>query len=491
MIRILLFILLLLSSFSLLHAQNYTPRNMGPAINSPDNTDAYPAISPDGRFFFHSRDGSATKGNYDIFYSELLPDGTWSESVPVDELNNAEKNTVYYIYPDGNTILIEGIYGKEPSINGVSRSTRTATGWSIPEPLEFEGSPEWGNHSVSLSLDGTKMLMSLGQDLHVSFLKENGTWSNPQKIPDNINTSNMEYTPFLANDDKTMYYSSQRPDSYGLNDIYKTTRLDDTWLKWSEPENLGSRINSTSWESFFSIGAKGDYAYVYKLDIGNGDIMQIELEKKNKPQSVVLVKGKVYNAKTNEPIAAAIHYEILPEGSDAGTVNTSPKEGAYNIILPYGKQYGYHARAEGFLGVNENMDLSEINDYKEITQDLYLIPIEVGQSMKLNNVFFVQGKPEMLKSSYPELDRLAKILQDNPTIVIELSGHTDNQGSADLNMQLSVSRVKAVKDYLVSKGVKEDRILGKGYGGTKPVASNDSEQTRKLNRRVEFTILKK
>lgn len=201
-----------------------------------------------------------------------------------------------------------------------------------------------------------------------------------------------------------------------------------------------------------------------------------------------MIKGKVLNIKTKQPVAAEIFYETLPEGKEAGVARSNPSTGDYKILLPCGKQYGYRAEAKGYITVNENFDLSTVTKYTEIEKDLYLVPIEVGQKITMNNVFFKQSKSELLPSSFPELNRLVQIMNDNPTMEIELKGHTDNQGDPQKNLILSNERVMVVRAYLIQRGISAKRITGQGFGGTQPLASNDTEESRKLNRRVEFEI---
>jgi outer membrane protein OmpA-like peptidoglycan-associated protein len=159
--------------------------------------------------------------------------------------------------------------------------------------------------------------------------------------------------------------------------------------------------------------------------------------------------------------------------------------------LSKGKNYGIRAQAKGFLSVNENLELMSISQYTEVEKDLFLVPIEVGETIALNNVFFEQGKPVLKSQSYPELDRLVQIMEENPSIRIELAGHTDNVGNKEALMKLSEDRVMAVKAYLEKKGIKKDRITGKGYGPVQPIAPNNTDEGRQRNRRVEFRITKK
>jgi outer membrane protein OmpA-like peptidoglycan-associated protein len=174
-----------------------------------------------------------------------------------------------------------------------------------------------------------------------------------------------------------------------------------------------------------------------------------------------------------------------------GEARSDPRTGDYKIALPAGTNYGYHAEAPGYLSVNENLELVHLQEYAELRKDLLLVPIEIGESIQLKNVFFVQSTPALLPESYPELDRLVQIMKDNNTLEIELNGHTDGRGDPKANLALSEERVAAVKAYLVAKGVSEKRIVGKGFGGARPMVSNDTEENRQLNRRVEFKITKK
>src|SRR5690606_1799811 len=159
------------------------------------------------------------------------------------------------------------------------------------------------------------------------------------------------------------------------------------------------------------------------------------------------------NEKTKEPISAEIIFETLPAGKDEGLATSDPEDGSYKIILTQGNNYGFMAKAKGFMAVNENLDLSTIDSYTEIERDLFLVPIEVGAIVKLNNIFFQQSKAVLLEDSYPEIERLSDFLKENPSVDIELGGHTDNQGLAKLNLQLSQDRVDMVKSFLVERGV--------------------------------------
>ncbi|HXH17555.1 MAG TPA: OmpA family protein, partial [Chitinophagales bacterium] len=211
-----------------------------------------------------------------------------------------------------------------------------------------------------------------------------------------------------------------------------------------------------------------------------------------RPNPVMLVYGTVFNKKTLKPIGNAdVEYETLPGGEEAGIARSEPDNGSYKIVLPYGKLYGILAKADGYISVSDNLDLTQVAEYQEIQKDLYLAPIEVGEIVRLNNIFFDYDKATLRPESFPELDRVVAFLRENQKVEIELSGHTDHRGSDNYNLVLSQNRAKAVVDYIIRHGIDASRLIAKGYGETKPVASNDTEEGMQLNRRVEFEILKK
>jgi outer membrane protein OmpA-like peptidoglycan-associated protein len=229
----------------------------------------------------------------------------------------------------------------------------------------------------------------------------------------------------------------------------------------------------------------------YKNTLGKADIVQIKLNAKAKPEPVVLINGEVLSADTKEHLEVQVIYEELPSGNEAGKTSFWSKSGDFKIILPYGKNYGISARAAGYIPVSVNIDLTKPGQYREIKQNLTMVPIKTGQIVRLNNIFFDEYSDVLKEESKPELNRLVSLMKENNNMIIELSGHTDAVGSDEENQILSDKRAAAVKKYLVAKGIKENRLFNIGYGETQPVADNNNDIDRQLNRRVEFKILKK
>lgn len=485
--------------------------SLGSGINSP-YIEAKPIISADGKTLYFTRQNhpdniKGKKDDGDIYVSNW-ENNAWSPAKNIGApLNDGLANGITGVSPDGNTLLLINQYNKKGTVdNGASISRKTKNGWSYPEKLEIRDHVNKSNYAdYFLANNGKVLLMAIqtnqsygDQDLYVSFIQGDRTWSPPLNLGSTINTTRAEFSPFLAADNKTLYFASEGHPGLGGSDIFYTKRLDETWQNWSAPKNLGSAINTTKWDAYYAIDAAGDYAYFVSnsgstADIRNEskDIYRIALSTEFKPEPVVLISGKVYNEKTKEPISADIFFETLPSGTNEGEATSDPGDGSYKIILTQGNNYGFMAKAKGFMAINENLDLSNIAEYTEIERDLYLVPIEVGAVVKLNNIFFQQSKAVLLEDSYPEIQRLADFLKENPTVEIELGGHTDNQGLAKLNLQLSKDRVDMVKSFLVERGITSRRIETQAFGGTKPVASNHSPETRALNRRVEIKILKK
>ncbi len=486
--------------------KNFQLENLGPNINTKFD-EIGPIISSDGKRIYFTRQSEISdngpKGDQDIWFSDMDSTGKFTPAVNIGPpINNKGNNFAISVSQDGNSLIVGNVYYADGSSSrGLSLSHYNGYRWTFPTEIridDFENKNQYVNYCIGSN--GKDMIIAMENDasfgdldLYVSHLRKNGRWSKPENLGYVVNTAAREGTPLLASDGQSLYYFTSGHPGYGQGDLFVTRRLDDTWKNWSKPQNLGPIINSSGFDGYYTIPASGEYAYFVSIrnSYGEGDIFRIRLNDAIKPKEVVLISGKTLNAKTNHPIEAKIIYETLPDGVESGIANSNPKTGEYSIVLPVGSKYGFLAIADGFVSVNENLDLREINSYKEINKDLFLVPIEQGQIVRLNNIFFEFGKYELLEDSFSELNRVIEFLNNNPGIKIEIQGHTDIVGSKQNNMRLSLNRAKAVAGYLVSKGIQEDRIKTKGLGKSKPLASNATAEGRKKNRRVEFVIISK
>lgn len=482
-------------------------------INSPYD-EINPVISPDGKrlYFgrkFHPENLGGKADPEDIWYSEWDDKrGEWAQAKNAgNALNNKNSNFLCSVTPDGNSmLLIVGNVGntkgkKAPLDNGVSIVTKTSDGFSKPLPLNIDGyQNESSKASFYLSNNRKVLLLAIetpegfgGLDLFVSLRKEDGSYSSPVNIGKNINTPSDEVAPFLAADDKTLFFSSNGRSGFGMEDIYITKRLDDSWLKWSNPENLGPNINSPQSDIFFNLPPNGDYAYYSssgKEAKGQLDIFRLRIPEIFKPTPVLVISGKVLDKTTGKPVPAKILYENLSKNKELGSIEADPRTGEYKIMVPVGSNYGYLAASEGYISVHQSIDASRIEEGQVIKQDLYLIPVAKDKQIALNNIFFDPNKSVIKQESVPELKRLAKLLKEKPNMMIEIGGHTDTKASDDYSMKLSQNRAKAVVDFLVKNGINANRLKIKAQGKSQPIMANtDRSDGSALNRRVDIRII--
>jgi outer membrane protein OmpA-like peptidoglycan-associated protein len=493
-----------------------------------------PVVSPDGRTLFitianHPSNIGGKKDQGDIWISTMGENNQWNAPVHGGKLlNDASFNAVAGISADGTQMFLLGHYsnGGPVRTQGIAVSNLAGDTWSRPEniPIPYfqnKASALTGhvNANRSVFVFSAETYGSRGvEDIYVSLRGSDGKWSEPKNLGGVINTPFQELSPSISADGKTLYFSSNGRKGYGSFDVYSSVRLDDTWTNWSVPVNMGAAYNTEGRELYYrSNELLGFMVYTTtKNSDGYGDVrisIMDEPYQPNKTDSVIYVEmppvvrdtvsrvveidrapaagrnvrvhGRITNAKTGENIAAALYF-AAPAKNETAQATT---DNGYVITIPSTDDYAVRIEAKGYVSTMEKLDIHtyELND---LEMNFRLQPIEVGTTVNLKDVLFEQGKTTMLPTSYPELDLVVSFLKANPTVKIELAGHTDNRGIPAQNVKLSQARVEKVKDYLVSKGVEGKRITGKGYGGAKPIANNEDEETRKLNRRVEFVIRK-
>ena len=490
--------------------------------------EANPILSDDGNTLYlirahHSGNVGGRSDIGDIWYSSY--DGSsWSSPKNIGYLLNNRYHNGVVGFDEKGRIYLYNIYeegGVAPKSRGVSFASplEAPTRWMIPSTVSIRYFYNVSDlKGISLSYDRKIMLLSLesfksrgAEDIYVSFwVEELNQWSEPKNLGDQINTPFQELSPYLAPDNKTIFFASNGHGGYGSRDIFTAKRLDDSWTNWSEPKNMGAEINTSGAEMFFqyyhdkelaiytsTMNSDGygdlhfkDYS-VKKMEEILGYEMELPVDTVQMvnadsllDDSFVRVNGEITDANSGLQVRANVRIED-PVGFNKDQQDVL----AYSIGLPYSGTFQVIVQAEGYLTKNMEVTVGTSTP-KSITRNIALDPIVVGTTVNLKSVLFKRGTTDLMESSYQELDLVAEMMATNPSMEIELSGHTDNQGNAKLNRKLSQDRVNAVVKYLQEKGVDKKRMSGKGYGGAKPIASNRTESTRRLNRRVEFTIVK-
>ncbi len=488
-----------------------------------------PVLRPDGQTLYfirahHSQNVGSKMDLGDIWYSSLdSVSGNWSVPQNIGYLLNNQFHNGVIGFGLKDEMYLYNIYeldGKTPKSRGVSvvDPIDPPKYWTVPITSTVRYFYNLSdNHSISISEDKKIMLLSLesfktrgAEDLYVSkWIPQLKAWSEPINLGDQINTMYQEVTPFLAADNKTLYFSSNGHGGMGSKDIFSSQRLDDTWTNWSKPVNMGPDVNSEGAEMYYQFLADKELA-IYtstKNSDGYGDIhfkhmpipemaktigYEIEVPKDTttviseepiEPDYFVQLIGSITDTKTESPVAATIKIA----GGSYSENQTLATAFAFN--LPSANDYTLVVEADGYISHSVKLNITT-NKPREFEHNVVLQPIELGTTVKLDLVLFTRGTTEFLDESYEQLDLMIQMMKDNPTMEIELGGHTDNVGNSRLNKKLSQERVDAVVKYFIDNGIDSKRLSGKGYGGTKPIASNKSEETRRLNRRVEFTVVK-
>jgi len=507
--------------------------NIGCNINS-----AYPDYSPivnadESMMIFTSRRAGGTsdktdptdKGFYEDIYITYNQNGVWSAPInPGKPLNSDMHDATVGLSPDGQKLFIY----KGDNGGDILQCDLDGDKWTKPDRLNKTINTQYHESSASFSYDGKTIYFCSdrpggygGSDIWMSTLGEKGRWNEAVNLGSVINTPYNEEGVFMMPDGKTMYFSSRGHNTMGDYDIFKSLLENG---KWSEPENIGYPINTPDEDVFFTISGSGKHGY-YSSAIAGGcgaqDIYMITflgvekpvinnnednlLANKTEPISetvieptlvikstnLTILKGVIMDEKTKDPVKAQIVLTDNVKNEVLATFESNSKTGKYLVSLPSGKNYGIAVKAENYLFHSENFDIPAVAGYQEINKDILLKRFEVGTKIVLNNIFFDVAKSNLRPESYAELGLLLKLLNDIPTLKIEISGHTDNQGAAAYNQKLSESRAKAVVDYLIGKGIEVTRLTFKGYGFTQPIATNSTEEGRQMNRRTEFKVLSK
>lgn len=478
------------------HPTGYTfnPVNLGDSINS-SQSEYYPSFTIDDSILVFTRRGEGIRE--DFLMSNLLHQH-YSKAVPINgSLNEEASKGAINISQDGEWLLFAGNFpGKGFGDFDLYISYNTPQGWSEPINLGSNINTEFWESSPSLSPDKNALYFSSdrpgglgGKDLYVSYRLANGKWSEAVNMGSLINTKGDELAPFIHADNNTLYFTSNGLPGYGGTDIYLVRK--DTAGKWGTPENLGYPVNTIENEGSLFVAADGTTAY-YASDRsdsrGGLDLYKFLLPASARPAKTLYVEGNVYDATTRKTIPCAV--ELIDNKTRKTITKLQTDEtGFYFVTLPVGNDYTFTVNRKGYLFYSDVFELSNKEPDSTYIKDIPLKPVAINASGVLKNIQFDLNSSRLEPVSLIELNKLLEFMKENPTIKVQISGHTDNTGTDAGNMQLSVQRAKAVADYLVSKGIDTQRLSWKGFGATQPVADNSTEQGRALNRRTEFKVV--
>lgn len=462
-----------------------------PCVNS--RADEYlPRLSLDGQTLYVVRRAvsvdDAAAADEDIWHAPRAPVGWLGARRAPAPLNNSGNNFV--VAARGDSLLLGNVYRDDGGMErGLSTSARGGSGWSAPAavPIDVgERSGRWS--SYSLSADGAVLLSHAeraggagGTDLYIR-LREGAGWSAAANLRA-LNTPGDEITPYLSEDNSAIYFSS---DGRGGSDqdVYVARRIDDGWSAWTEPLPLRAPVNGAGFDAFFVPASDRDEAYMASMTADGGlDVFRIARLVDVVPADVARLTGSVVDARTGRPVEATVVL-LRVDSIDAAPKTLTAAGGAFSTDLPLGGVHLARATAPGYL---TEEDTIRVSSRRSMHRDFALRQVVDGLTLRLD-IHFDTNRSEIRAESFPELDRAARMLVEHPSLRLEVGGHTDAVGGDRLNERLSQARASAVLEYLVDAGVEADRITARGYGESRPLASNDTEEGRAQNRRVEVRL---
>lgn len=479
-------------------------KNLGPEVNS-TFSEYFPSTNADESAIYFTR---RNRSGEDIWLS-FNRNNTWTPSTLIDEpemendrfytsINTFDNDGAHTISPNGKYLFFTSC--QRPGGAGscdIYFASLKGNEWGKPKLIPGINSKQWESQPC-ISADGKYLFFvsnragGIGSnDIYMSVLGANSTFSEPKNLGPKINSIGAEDRPFIHPDGKTLYFSSDGHPGYGGRDLFMSRLVDG---EWQTPMNLGNQINSTSDEISIFINALGDKAYIAKQNTEDNrtdfDIYSFDVPEKIKPAKVTYIKGVVTNAETGQPIKAAVKLADIAKSEQISSVLSDEKNGDFLMTLVADKEYGFNVMKEGFAFYSQNFSFAATTSNSEPQKiEIKLLPLESGTKFQLRNVFFETGKFELKPTSTNELNYIVDILTTNPTLKIQVSGHTDNVGNEANNQLLSDNRAKSVMNYLITKGIPAERLTAKGYGSTKPITANDSEEGKSKNRRTEIEIL--
>lgn len=472
----------------------FSPENLGDNVNSV-YSEYYPSFTIDDSLLVFTRRGNGIRE--DFMESGISNNGFKKSELIQGSLNEQPSKGGINISQDGEWLIFAGNFGNQLGFGDFDLyiSYNTPTGWSDPINLGPNINTDFWESSPSLSPDKNTLYFSSnkpggfgGKDLYISHRKSNGSWTKAENMGNTVNTAGDELAPFIHADNQTLYFTSNGLPGYGGTDIYVMHKTENG--AWGKPQNLGYPINTIENEGSLFVASDGVTAYYAsdRADTRGGlDLYKFILPKYSQPIKTLYVQGTVYDSITKKNIPCAV--ELSDDSTQQLITRVQTDEtGFYFITLPVGKNYTFMVNRKGYLFYSDTFDLKNENAFTTVVKNIALQPVALHATVILKNIRFETNSFQLLPVSIIELQKLVQIMQENPGIKVQISGHTDNVGNENDNQLLSEKRAKAVVDYVAEKGIQATRLTWKGYGESKPLASNDTEAGRAQNRRTEFTI---
>jgi outer membrane protein OmpA-like peptidoglycan-associated protein/tetratricopeptide (TPR) repeat protein len=436
-------------------------------------------------------------------YVSVLEDGQWSVPEPIKELNTPHNEGTCTISADGKTLIFTACEGarERPVIGACDLfvSYKQGGNWSKPINMGNKVNSRSWESQPALSADGRVLYFVSdrpggfgGKDIWVTKKDAQNEWTVPVNMGNGINTSGDEVSPFIHVNGKALYFASKGHLGMGGLDLFMTEWDGNTW---GTVRNLGYPINDHHDQVSLFITSDGEKGYYSIEKYENGRIIASQLAHFDIPQKIKVkqvsdfVKGRVFDSKTQKPLGAQIRLTDLAADELISSTSADPVLGDYLIVLNEGAEYALHVEHQGYLYKSLSFSYEKGKSTKGMTIDIPLEPLSKGSVVALNNIFFESGSYELLPKSKTELDKLIDFLKVNPDMRIEIGGHTDDVGSDESNRILSLNRARSVVEYLAKHEVPKSRLTSEGYGESKPIVPNTSEENRALNRRIEFKIL--
>lgn len=484
---------------------SFNPENMGDSVNSMYD-DYWPSLTVDGKMLVFTRKlpaGNSRVLNQEDFYASLLDSGGWSAAFPLEELNTPMNEGAQSVSADGRLLFFTlcnhpGGFGScdiffSRFING--KWTRPGNGGDRINSPGWEGQPSLSAFGDQLFFSAERSGGKGKKDIWCANLKGwtkdgNPIWGEVVNMGDSINSPGDEISPFIHPNGKDLYFCSDYRPGFGGYDIFHSKRLQNNGF--SAAKNLGYPVNSAGNEQGLIIDRKGERAYFSsnRNSAGNMDIFSFELEENLRPEPVTFLRGKVTSNKNGTPVPAEVALSVLKGDLPVNMKIQADENGLFTLTLPPGSTLRLNVNHQGYLFYTEQFLVQGTSSAEvPVEKRIELVPAEAGTQVHLYNIFFATGDYTILSESEPELETLVSFLKENPSLNVEIQGHTDNVGTAAYNLQLSEKRASSVRDYLVSKGILPARLSAKGYGYDMPVASNETEEGRSRNRRTTMKII--